>query len=397
MNDSFLSQEEIDALLNKGKDDSPKEAEEVKEEKEPEDTENTEANQAIENNTEINQVDEEGENLLSDIERDALGEIGNIAAGSASTALSDLLGQKVMINTPRVNIIKPAELCDNFKVPYVLIEVNYTTGIEGTNLFILKVSDVAIISDIMMGGTGENPSHELDEIKLSAVSEAMNQMVGSSATAMSQMFNKRVDISPPKVTSVDVNEEDFSYSWSEDKFVVVISFDLAIGSLLHSEILQVVPIEIAQKEVELLLGSSVTEDTPDEAVEEQPVQEKPKAEDKPKVENKPKDSKPVNAAKPIDHSEEICVNSNNLNLILDVPLKISVVLGKTKKPIGDILNFNPGSIVELEKYADEPVDILVNGTLIAQGEVVVVNENFGVRITDILSTEHRIKNLGKAN
>ncbi|SMB82225.1 flagellar motor switch protein FliN/FliY [Desulfonispora thiosulfatigenes DSM 11270] len=436
MDNSFLSQEEIDALLNPKNDDEPKE--EIIENKElsQEDIDamlNAQAEEPkeepINENKELSQEDIDAmlnaqtadpkeeikvddpskpmgiqveEGLLNEFEEDALGEIGNIAAGSASTALSDLLSHKVMINTPKVFVVKPENLISNLEVPYILLEVNYISGLEGTNLLVLKRSDVAIISDIMMGGAGDNPDLELDEIRISAISEAMNQMVGSSATAMSEIFNKKVNISPPKVTSVDVNMEDFKYNWSSDKEVVVTAFNIQIDNLLDSEIFQVMPLDVAKQEVALLVEvttgqtASEPENKPETKTESNTVsQTKTQAEPQQK-----QDVKEVKISAPqfeTINTSNPNINQKNLDLILDVPLKISVILGRTKRPINEILALNPGSIVELEKYANEPVDILVNGTLIAQGEVVVVNENYGVKITNILSAENRIKNLGRLN
>ncbi len=365
MEDSFLSQEEIDALLNQNVEESD-----------------------LETNSkeDIRSESEKVEEILSLEEQDALGEIGNISAGSASTTLSELLNQKVMINTPKVKITTPHNLYENFNAPYVVIEVNYTTGIEGSNILVMEVMDAAIIADLMMGGNGENVGNEIDEIKKSAVSEAMNQMIGSSATSLSTIFNQRVEISPPTVNVVDLGKDDFCALGDEDKDIVVILFNLQIGELLKSEIIQIIPIDIAKQEVEKIMSGNEDQEDIQEEKEENIVEEKD--EKKPqKIESDiPKDK---------ETKDDTNKNTRNLDLIMDVPLKVSVLLGKTKKPIDEILSFVPGAIVELEKLADEPVDILVNGTLIAKGEVVVVNENFGVKLTNIISPEKRIKNLGR--
>lgn len=222
----------------------------------------------------------------------------------------------------------------------------------------------------------------------------MNQMMGSSATSMSTMFNQRVVISPPEITPVDFSEEVGNpFQYPEDIQLVVISFNLTIGELVDSEIMQVIPIGVAREQAEFLLGTSTGGDentdvsSEDEGTDEyQLIEEVPKGNDE-------EISAPPKGMPAAEQDDE---QPRNLDLILDVPLRISVVLGKTKKPIKEVLNLTPGSVVELEKISNEPVDILVNGTLIAHGEVVVINENFGVRLTHIISTRERLNNLMEA-
>ena len=178
MSDDMLSQEEIDALLRgsddkdySGRDDSPR-------------------------------IDD----YLNSMEQDALGEIGNISFGSSATALSTLLNQKVDITTPAVSIVERNRLKEEFPHPYVAIQVNYTKGFSGVNLLVIKQSDAAIIADLMLGGDGISASELLGEIQLSAVQEAMNQMMGSAATSMSTIFNKKVDISPPSIDLLNITK-----------------------------------------------------------------------------------------------------------------------------------------------------------------------------------------------
>jgi len=348
MDKPFLSQEEVDALLGG-------------------------------NNITFDSDKENTQNLtLSLEEKDVLSEIGNINAGSATTALSELLSQRVIIDTPNLKLTTPKELQKNFTTPYLLVEVEYTTGIEGTNVFILKASDAAIIANLMMGGDGKDASIEMDEITLSAVSEAMNQMIGFSATSMSQMFRRTIEISPPKITLINIKQDEEQLEWNIfDDNIAVISFNLQIGDLLQSEIMLIMNIRVAKQQVQYLISDTSINDS-------FAVDEKDTLQD-----ISPKELK----QKQIIVDDNIPINNNNLNLILDIPLKLSVVLGKTKRNIFDVLKLTQGSIVELERLESELVDILVNDTLIARGEVVVVKEYFGVRITDIISTENRIKSL----
>jgi len=360
MDKPFLSQEEIDALLRGS-------GLEVKEN-----------SSAIEENDEI----------LTPEEKDILCEIGNISAGASSTALSELLRQKVIINIPTIWVTTLKDLHESFQTPYIAVEVNYTTGIEGKNLFIVKMDDAAVIADIMMGGTGENVSSQMDEITMSAVSEAMNQMIGFSATSMSELFRKTVEISPPTITTINVKEDRDNYIWDPEQKIIIISFKLKVGEILQSEIMLLMNPEVAKQQVSYLTSASYDQaavsSTPIEAEEQHLL---------PAATENPSDKKPE-----LSESQKIRTNNDNyrnLDLILDVPLRLSVMLGRTKRNISDVLGFNLGTIIELERLADEPVDILVNDTLIAKGEVVVVNEYFGVRITSIISPENRVRNLGK--
>ncbi|MBS5986352.1 flagellar motor switch phosphatase FliY [Clostridium sp.] len=383
MSNSFLSQEEIDSLLN-GSDDSPSNA----------------------------WANDNSVNLLSDIEKDLLGEVGNISMGSASTALYQIINQKVNITTPVVSITTLKEIKETFETPTVVLDVEYTSGIIGRNILIIKTEDAAVIANLMMGGDGVVKNHELSEIEISAVQEAMNQMIGSAATSMATMFSREVNISPPISKIWNNNEEPLSSEIPEEEAIVRVSFRMTIGNLVDSNIMQILPVETAKKIVSIMIGkedensdaskqnystvnNEISVESYNKSYEEvyevnQPVSEKTIIETpQPQVE--------VHKAsfEPLVESKSSGVSNKNIDLILDVPLDISVVLGRTKKSIKDILNFSTGSLIELDKLAEEPVEVLVNGKTIALGEVVVVDENFGVRITSIVSNTERINSLKK--
>ncbi len=382
MSNGFLSQEEIDALLNGGDMSS-----------EPDIT--PEPIQAFE---------------LSDIEKDLLGEVGNISMGSASTALSTIVGQPVNIATPVVSVSTLKKLKDNYAIPNIALDVKFTSGITGGNLLVMKTTDAAVIASLMMGGDGILEGIPvLSEIEISAVSEAMNQMIGSAATSMATMFSREVNISPPISRIWDEGTSPLSDSIDEDEEIVQVAFKITIGDLIDSVIMQVLPTQTAKKIVAIMMGTEETKVDPKvEVIPEvasasvnevpqyaptynnvQPESEygaKPIERQQPQVEVRQAEFKPLTKA-PVYNS------TRNIDLILDVPLEISVVLGKTKKNIRDILNLGTGSLIELDKLAEEPVDILVNGKKVAYGEVVVVDENFGVRITSIISGEERVKAL----
>ena len=391
MSNGFLSQDEINSLLNG----------------------------ELNNDNEV----ENNEELLSDLEKDLLGEVGNISMGSASTALYQLLNQKVNITTPVVTVTTIKQIKENFDVPNIILDVEYVEGISGRNMLMMKISDAAVIANCMMGGDGKIESDELSEIEISAVQEAMNQMIGSAATSMATMFGRRVDISPPQSTLWESKEQSLSNDIEEEEKVFRFSFDLEVGEVLKSSIMQILPLNTAKKIVSIMMGENqvqapvdapVSEPAPtpasaptmpsssqptyEAAVHGQPAYQQPAYE------------APANYAPPMSHTqpmmqpsvevqkatlgtEHVRKSHDNIDLILDVALDISVVLGRTKKSIRDILNLGNGSLIELNRLADEPVEVLVNGKVIAEGEVVVIDENFGVRINNIVSGADRIKSL----
>jgi len=374
------------------------------------------------------------ENLtLMPEEIDTLGEIGNISMGTSATTLYALLGQKVKITTPRVEITTWDEIAKLFVKPFVAVKVQYVNGLEGVNMLIVKEEDVKIITDLMMGGNGlGNISGELTELHLSAISEAMNQMIGSASTSLSSMFDKRVDISPPESTLVDGASNIDKIKIGTDSSIVMIMFKLQVGDLIDSEIMQLLPIQFAKSMVESLLDKNKLKlsaeapesQQPPAQPQEQPQYQQPQYQQPPQVPPQmpqmpqtppqhtppvqpspgygmqmPHTGRPQQSSTPVNvqpaqfqsfEDEEYAYDSNNIGLLMDVPLQISVELGRTTKKIREILDFGQGSIIELDKLAGEPVDILVNGKVIAKGEVVVIDESFGVRITDILHPSKRL-------
>ncbi|MCY7674960.1 flagellar motor switch phosphatase FliY [Bacillus safensis] len=370
-NGSKLSQDEIDALLKGGSND-----------------------------------DIEPDTILSAMEQDAIGEIGNISFGSSATALSTLLNQKVEITTPTVTVIQKSMLNEEFPHPYVAIEVNYTEGFSASNLLVVQQTDAAVIADLMMGGDGTNADPSLSEIHLSAVQEAMNQMMGSAATSMSTVFNKKIDISPPRVELLDVKEGEGTDRIPAEEMLVKVSFRLKIGELIDSNIMQLYPITFAKDLIAELTDPAQEEEPVQEAQvsapEPQPAalqtQSAPAQQAAPpKRQAKPKPAAPVNVA-PVEFEsfsepQHTTSQLGNLDMLMDIPLSITVELGRTQRSVKEVLELSAGSIIELDKLAGEPVDILVNKRIVAKGEVVVIDENFGVRVTDILSQSERLSNL----
>lgn len=421
-----LTQEEIDALLN-GAASEPAASDSAS---------NEEASSVL------------SDDLLSSMEKDALGEIGNISMGSAATTLSVLLGHKVNITTPTVSVDTMSTIQNQYPMPYLVVEVGYVIGINGNNILAIQASDASIIADLMMGGDGLNPQEELNEIHMSAVGEAMNQMMGTVATSLSTMFNKKIDISPPKVNLIDLGAEDkITDLVNNDEPVVKTSFRMEVDGLIDSEIMQILPLNVAKEMVSFLMGGGAeaeVQEAPAPAPEPAPAPAAPEpapvaAAPAPVAAPAPQPAAPQYAAAPQPQyaappqqpqytappmgaqpvyappayannvvssgvpvqnaqfapltNEPVEVNAANISLIQDVPLQVTVELGRTKKSIREILEFSTGSIIELDKLAGEPVDIHVNGQLTAKGEVVVIDENFGVRITEIVSPIERVQSL----
>lgn len=402
-----LTQEEIEALLNGGSSDEP----------------------AADEPASAASSAPLDDSLLSGMEKDALGEIGNISMGSAATTLSVLLGHKVNITTPDVTLDTMSTIQNQYPMPYLIVEVGYVIGINGNNVLAIQAGDAAIIADLMMGNDGLNPQEELSEIHMSAVGEAMNQMMGTVATSLSTMFNKKIDISPPRVNLVDLgSEEKITDLLKGDEPVAKISFRMEVEGLIDSEIMQILPLDVAKEMVTFLMGGGAQpEPEPEPAPQpaapaaapapapaapapapaapqpqyaappQQPMYAAPPMGQPvyaPPAMNVMPPSMPVQAAQfaPLTN-EPVEVNAANISLIKDVPLQVTVELGRTKKSIREILEFSTGSIIELDKLAGEPVDIHVNGQLTAKGEVVVIDENFGVRITEIVSPFERVQTL----
>lgn len=414
--DGMLSQDEITALLN-GMDLSSA----LEDSEEPvQDVSVTEAPATIGG----------GEELLSDVERDAIGEVANISMGSSATTLYSLVNLKVNITTPRVSMAEWKTLLDEYEKPCVFIQIKYTQGLDGSNILVLKENDVKIITDLMMGGDGTNIEGELGELHLSAISEAMNQMMGSAATSLSTMLGTVIDISPPNADLLNLVE--YSDGSEISPFLggtfVKISFRMQIGDLVDSTIMQLYPIEFARKLVDTFISqqmggapAAAPAPAPNPAPMASQAQPQPQPAPQPQMDmnaqmgmqpqmgmapqmgmpmgyppygmpmgypqmGMPMANVNVQPAQFQSFSNDFSAmpSQENIGLIMDVPLEVTVELGRTTKSISDILDFAPGTIIELDRIAGEPIDVLVNGKLVAKGEVVVIEESFGVRVTEII-------------
>lgn len=393
--DGMLSQEEINALLG-GMD--------AETESEPENSESTPPT-----------AETAGSDMLTPEESDAVGEISNICMGTAATTLSVLVNNRVDITTPDVSYITMEELAAQQETPCVFIYISYRAGLEGKNVLVLKEQDVKVITDLMMGGDGTNTETEITDLHLSAICEAMNQMMGSASTSMSSMINEMVDISPPTATRVDFGKE-FADELKDlmGQTFIQVSFKMEIGDLVNSRIMQLYPLDFGRmiyRQFANAGGLSAEEEpapepepTPAPAPEPAPapaapVTPQPAPQPQMDIQQQPMAGmqQPMYAVPPQDLNIQPAQFQNfvppqnldgiapeNIDLIMDVPLEVTVELGRTSKSIKDILDFSPGTIIELDKLAGEPIDVLVNGKFVAKGEVVVIEESFGIRVTEII-------------
>ncbi len=419
--------------------------------------------------------------ILTDVEKDAIGEVANISMGSSATTLYSLVNRKVNITTPVVTLATWKSLLDTYEKPCVFIQIKYTQGLDGTNILVLKEHDVKVITDLMMGGDGTNTDGELGELHLSAISEAMNQMMGSAATSLSTLLQTVIDISPPESSLFDLTEVKDGKEISPflGGTFVKIAFRMQIDDLVDSSIMQLYPIDFARKLVETFintqmggLGESTKSAAPQpENTTSAPAASAPQssagqmnagAGSMPQMNMQQPDPMAMNnmnnmnGMNPMNGmgmngmnqmgmgmngmnqmgnmgmmNNQMGMGMNGMNqmgsmgmpqmngmgmmgmpqqnvnvqpaqfqsfsndnmgagaqenigLIKDVPLEVTVELGRTTKSISEILEFSPGTIIELDRIAGEPIDVLVNGKFVAKGEVVVIEESFGVRITEII-------------
>ena len=419
--DGMLSQDEINALLN-GMDLSAGD----------ENNGNASADSGSSDAGNTGSDDSVDETLLSEVEKDAIGEVANISMGSSATTLYSLVNKKVNITTPVVSLARWKSMLDEYERPCVFIQIKYTQGLDGTNILVLKDRDVKIITDLMMGGDGTNADEgEITELHLSAISEAMNQMMGSSATSLSTMLGTMIDISPPNANLLDLAE--YADGAELSPFLggtfVKVRFTMQIGDLVDSNIMQLYPIEFAKRIVDTFIGAQMGGSEPAPApspapapapapspapapaqgmgmqpqmmgmqpqmmgmqpqmmgMQPQMMGMQPQMMGYNPYGQMPMQNVSVQPAQFQNFSGDLTAmtSNENIGLIMDVPLEVTVELGRTTKSISDILDFAPGTIIELNRIAGEPIDVLVNGKFVAKGEVVVIEECFGIKVTEII-------------
>ncbi len=351
---------------------------------------------------------------LNEMEKDVIGEVMNISMGAAATALSTILDKKVNITTPRIESMKIDEFEFSYLQPVVGVLIKYVEGINGSNILLMKEEDLKKILGHLLSTEPEEIT-EFDEISTSAICEIMNQMMGSAASALASFLGHVVNISPPEIVDMVKNDQVKELFSLTGDSLVSIKFNINIEGLFESEFISAMEPELARKIVNMSIGANeVIEEKPAEIPSEN-LPEKAEAvfqeAEKQQVEA-PISSQNIDAAnyqpvEHIDHSNREQVDAkeyhyrplggekysepkyaeNNLELILSVPIQITVELGKTNKKIKDIAELTVGNIVELDRQAGDQVDVVANGRLIARGDVVVVDDNYSVRITEIIKVK----------
>lgn len=402
-------------------------------------------------------ANEKDENVeFSSYEIDAVGEILNISMGSAATAVSELLNAKVWITTPQVSVVKAADLNYDRLEPAICVKIVYVSGISGQNMMVLKQDDVQLILNQLMGNPlVVSPDFEFDEMNISAVSEVMNQMMGASATALSDLLGISVDISTPTPYLIEQTNFCQLAELDPDETIVAVTFNLSVDGVMNSEFMSVMSVDLAKslsdKMIEKFHGDEAEAQPakqPAPAPADQPAPAAPQSAPAPApqpaapapqpdpaqgmaqpqqpapgaypyppqgqpaypgygYQNQyaaygayPPPVPPVNIQNAQLHQFDAMDfglptdQQDNLKLLMGVPLEISVEIGTAKRKVKDILEFTQGTIIELERQAGAPVDVVVNGNLIARGDVVVIDDNFAVRITEIVKSKF-MDSLGK--
>lgn len=338
---------------------------------------------------------------LSPLEIDTISEVGNISLGASATALSTIINKRVAITTPRLEILTVADVKERFPLPCIVAEVNYITGLQGSNVLLIKEKDARVIASLMMGSPTIETEKPLDEIELSAIQEAMNQMMGLMATSMSEMFHRRIDISPPVVELRNLAVADPALKGLKDQdSVVEVSFKISVEGLIDSTLVQLIPLESARAMAGFLLGEEagfeqegedaftaasepllLEDHYTDEAVSGADVLKEMDEQIFAGTEPVGFGFSDLQELPPTEKNPDDAATMEKLDLVKDLPMDITAILSKTRMPLGKLFDLDKGCIIDLDGNIDEPVELLVNGKLMAYGKVVMVNEQLGVRIT----------------
>lgn len=324
------------------------------------------------------------------MERETIAEVGNISLGAAATALSALLNRRVEITTPRVEVLTVSQVKEGYPLPCLMVGVNYLSGLQGENILLLKEEDARVIATLMMGApAGLTPEGELGALAQSAVQEAFNQMMGFMSTSMSEMFGTTIEISPPAIKRCNLADIDVRLNaLDEEDRVVQIAFTIRVENELDSTLIQVVPLRFAREMTRFLLDRldfAAAEEPPRGAEDRRggcPVPENPVLPEHllyGTAVNEKKARRPgLDGYGPSSPPPETVLEK--LDLVKDIPVIVTVVLGKTNLPLGKLFTLGRGGVIDLHCAAGEPVEILVNNRLVARGEVVAVNDELAVRI-----------------
>lgn len=447
-----------------------------------------------------------GSNVFSPMAIDAIGEIFNISLGSSATAVSNMLARRVDITTPTVSVVSAKDFTLGDLQPAIGVKIDYVAGLSGSNIMLLKRSDVRAIVDILMGSTTKDEDFEINELNMSAICEVMNQMMGAASTAMSDFLNRMVNISTPQAFEIGSLEEFVEKYFPSNGMLVVVRFKFSIEDAVESEFMSALSMDLvrellkgfgiegedvgmgaepepapapaaqpaaaaepelssgsgaslSQEEIEKLMAQNFAEEqvaqqnaSPQPAVSaEQPAQPQVAATPAPQqpvaavpaqqtpvqqpvaqaqqgvpqampqmspemqqqyaampyppygmqmpyppmyymppqqqAAPEPKTIKTTKPAMPKFEEHATSLNEeqeSNLDLLMSVPVDVAVEIGRTRRRVKDILNYTKGSLVVLDRLAGDRADLYVNGKCIAKGDIVVVDDNFGLRIAEII-------------
>jgi flagellar motor switch protein FliN/FliY len=344
------------------------------------------------------------DSMLLEHEADVIGEVGNMSMGAAATVLSELLERKVTITAPAVEYTTLEQVKLKYPIPCIAVSIEYSKGIVGTSVLVMKEEDaLAIAQQMIRNSLGDVEVTGLDDLALSALGECMNQMMGASATSLARFIRHEIDISPPKIERVDLRDDiDSVRDLVGVTSVVQTVFRMFIDGLVESDVLQLMHIEFAKTLSNKLLDAiSDMLTSPQEEVKGVPDEYQVKSEQNmqsdgcvvhkgtvdPGLYGRTGDRSKTKRA--VDRDSSVV----NIDLIKALPVEIKVVLGQTRTPLSELISLGRGAIIELDTHDQELVDIRVNDCLIAKGEVVVVNEQYGVRIVEIVDTRERLMSL----
>ncbi len=438
--------------------------------------------------------------ILAADELDTIGEIMNISMGAAATAVSTMLERQVVITTPNITQDRFGSIDMSELEPAIVVKINYVQGISGINLIMLRRNDMRIILDLLMGNDGNDDNFEFDDMSMSAACEVMNQMMGASATALSELLNKTINISTPEAFLVETFQEAHNYfsEVSDNDSVLAISFKMTIKDTMNTTFTSIMPVELTKKIVVSLNGeidedgdsfeaaapqepapapapeaapasspTPASQPTPAPTPASQPAPPPPTPTPSPTPPPAPSQAPPPPYQQPpippqyqqpymdpaamqpgmypphqIPYPQQpymqpymqqpyppyppypdqpqgirypaptvtvrqadfpefasnkgVSASSpygSNMNMLMGVQLDVSVVVGRAKQKIKDVLEFGQGSVIELDKQTGSPAEVVVNGQLLAYGDVVVVGDNFGIRITEIVGTKELLDSL----
>ena len=322
---------------------------------------------------------------LSAIENEALTELFSVALGSSSAGLSILLSEQVTVSSPKLSIKPSANIMAETQAPFFVLLGEYTGDISGIQFVSVNKQQVQELTEMVDPEAGNEDTERQFEI----LQEIVQQMYESVSRTFSSLLESEISHSLSGMDMVEQREDFPVANFTTEEWFVEAAFGLKAQNGKHAEFYMCIPVRLAKKMAAILTDSGEEEEL--EEIQDMQFDSKDENTKNMQTASSP-NIQPVQFSS-FDETAATNAEPNNMKTLMDIPLKVTVELGRTKRTVKEILGVSQGSIIELDKLAGEPVDILVNDKLIAVGEVVVIDENFGVRVTDILSAQERISKL----